>query len=96
MLLPARKTLNAYGKTGFLSTISGVIALMLAANRPAQSIRPAVLGTPVVTATAGRGTIERTVTIGGIIRAASETQLGARMPARVRPWPPPEQSTSAP
>src|SRR3954454_7192257 len=63
--------------------VLAAVALMLAAERPAQPARPAPLVTPVVTAPVRRGSIERTVTVAGVIRAGTETQLAARAPARV-------------
>src|SRR5207244_3270414 len=57
--------------------------IVAALRRPAPPAAPAVTATPVTTATAHRGPIERTVSIMGTVRWQTETQLAARIPARV-------------
>src|SRR3989442_9408137 len=61
-----------------------VLVLVLFRPRtPEAGTRPAVVVTPVVTAPVRVGTIVRTVSIAGVIRARTETQLAARLAARV-------------
>src|SRR5215212_1240448 len=76
-------------RLGALLLVLGGIAVIAAwLSRAGNSSAPVATGpaepaTPVVTTTARRGPITHTVPISGVIRAESETQLAARMPARV-------------
>jgi RND family efflux transporter MFP subunit len=66
-----------------LAAAVAVAIVLTTGRRPAPSAPPAVIVTPVVTAPVRVGTITRTVPIAGTIRAQTETQLAARMAARV-------------
>src|SRR5439155_12111764 len=80
--------LSATRLGALLLLLGGIAVIAALLGRTGKSPAPLVSGpaepaTPVVTTTARRGPITRTVPIAGVIRAESETQLAARMPARV-------------